>query len=272
MPIKIQTGAGSTDPMVISQDDYATGRLNFQQHYYLANCNSIFGGQDLTIPWATLNAAVNAFCTQYSLSPSVVALRFVYCYDVASNSLYLRLQLCQMQQSSPGSNSYNLLAAPVAWYQITNGSMVATQVTDLSDPVYLGNFYYSENAVCSASALQPLSGDGGQTYVRTITYPWQNEVYQMYVDNQGTANFQFSIGACSYVRPDSTTECMWPHGLVLYLRTAAGIPLLDNSDYIVMFHNKGADYGTMCPTHCDVYIAPPVVSAQQTDVSQTASA
>ncbi|MGN6568823.1 MAG: hypothetical protein ACTHJ0_12765, partial [Flavipsychrobacter sp.] len=109
-------------------------------------------------------------------------------------------------------------------------------------------------------------------YAQTITYPWQNEIYQLYVDNQASPDFQISFGACSYVRQDSTTPCTWPHGLVIYMRTAAGVPLLDDNDYISMFHNKGADYGTMCPTHCDVYIAPQVVSAPKEKASQQTNA
>lgn len=273
MPIKIQTSASSTDPMVISQDEYTLGRTSFQQHYYLANCNSIFGGQDLTIPWSTLNNAVTAFCSQYSVAAANVALRFVYCYNVSTQCLYLRLQLCVMQQASPGSNTYNLLSSPVAWYQITQGTMAATQTTALEDPAYLTNFYYSDTTTCNVATLQPLSGDQGQVYVRTITYPWQNEVYQMYLDNQGQPDYKISFGACSYIRQDQNTLNIWPHGIVMYLSTAAGVPLLDNNNYIVMFHNKGADYGTMCPPTCNVYVEPQVslsnAAATQTEQMET---
>lgn len=257
--------------MVISQDEYAQGRTNFQQHYYLANCNSIFGGQDLTIQWAALNSAVNAFCTQYGLSASVVALRFVYCYDLAANNLYMRLQLCQMQQSTQGSNVYDLMPSPTAWYQITDGSFVSTPVNTLNDPTYLTNFFYSDTATCNVATLQPLYSDQGQIYAQTITYPWENEIYQLYVDNQASPDFQISFGACSYVRQDSTTPCTWPHGLVIYMRTAAGVPLLDDNDYISMFHNKGADYGTLCPAQCNVYIAPSVSVSKETAVENSAN-
>lgn len=260
MPVRIRTGVHTptTDPRVIDLEEYNKGRDNFKAHYYLAGCNSSFGGQDIEINWDDLNNAVNTFCTTYSINQNVVALRFVYCYDPATLVLLLRLQICSLNQPiTQGTTVYPLVTTPSAWYQISQGSMIPTQNTSLDDTTYLTNIYYCDYGVnCMPETTSQLGSDGGTEFARNVTYPWQNEIWQMYVDNGSPSGAKICFGACSYVkRSDGSTLTIWPHGLVLYLKNN-GTPCLNDEDYIVLFENKGADMGTLCPTECGVYIAP----------------
>ena len=136
--------------------------------------------------------------------------------------------------------------------------MVTTQDTSLEDPVYVSTMYYCANGLqCNVTTLQQLNTDAGQTYARTVTFPWQNEILKMYVDNGAPQGASICFGACSYVKlSDGTTSTIWPHGLVMYLKTSQGVAMLDDNTYIVMFENKGCDMGTLCPTYCNVYVAP----------------
>ena len=80
----------------------------------------------------------------------------------------------------------------------------------------------------------------------------------MYTNNGSPVGAGVNFAACSYYSTPEHANVDWPHGMVIFLTTATGQPMLDNNDYIHIFHNKGADYATMCPPHCDVYYAPNV--------------
>ncbi len=262
MPVILRAKAQNPDdPREITLDEYEQGRTNFKSYYYLVACNPDFSGQDIAISWDALNNAVNSFI---SANPGVtaneVAMRFVYCYDIATTSLYLRVQILTMQPQSQGSNVYNLIATPCAWYQISDaGGLTPTDCTDLYDDNYLNNlFYCAGGGSCDAGALIPLSGDGGTIYARTITFPWMNEINLMYIDNGSPVGASICFGACSYLHPSGGVPDLYPHGLVLYLKNAAGQDMLNDQDYVVVFVNKGCDMGTMCPPDCNVYIAPVV--------------
>jgi len=259
MPVRLQQQTDtSDDPQVIDLTSYETGRQNFRNHYFLEGCNSVFGGQDISVPWNELNNAVSAFCGEYSLDPSTIALRFVYCYSPDSTELFLRVQLLTMiQQSPPNENTYTLVDNPCAWYQVSDAGMVPTQDTGLNDVMYLTNFYYCDNgALCDVAQLQQLAGDNGTEFARTDTFPWQAEILQMYIDNGSPVNASICFGACSYVYINEGQGDIWPHGLVIYLKNAEGQDMLDDNTYIVLFENKGCDMGTLCPPYCNEYIAP----------------
>ncbi len=260
MPVRLQQQTDtSDDPQVIDLTSYETGRQNFRNHYFLEGCNSVFGGQDIAIPWDELNNSVNTFCAQYSLDPGMVALRFVYCYSIDSTELFLRVQLLTMiQQPPPNNNTYTLVDTPCAWYQVSDAGMVPTADTNLDDIMYLTNFYYCDYGnQCDVTQLQQLAGDGGIEFARTDTFPWQNEIWQMYIDNGSPTAAKICFGACSYVKKSDGSQLeIWPHGLVLYLQNSEGEDMLDDNTYIVLFENKGCDMGTLCPTNCGVYIDP----------------
>ena len=171
MPVILRTKPLNTDdPREITLDEYEQGRENFTSRYFLQACNTNFSGQDIAISWDAINNAVNSFISNYSVAPGSVAMRFVYCYDTNTAALYLRLQILTMQAQGQGSNIYDLIPTPCAWYEIREASFTATGDTDLFDTVYLNNlFYCAGTGGCDPESLLPLSGDSGNTYARTIT-------------------------------------------------------------------------------------------------------
>lgn len=260
MPVKLKSVADAQDAMCITADEYNQGRANFVSHYVKASCDNVFLGQDIQIPWATLQACVNAFMAKTKYTE--VALRFVYCFDVAANALYFRLQICKMDEVAQTPGTYNLIETDAAWYKIIGTSMTpSTADVTYSNTPYKTNFYYCANPPCSSAGgnTQQLAADTTDTlYARTITFPWVMEILEMYKQNGSPANAKICFGATSYVHANSgESNIAFPHGVVMYLRTYAGVALLNNDmDTISVFHNKGVDYGTLCPKQCNVYVLP----------------
>ena len=75
---------------VITLNQFNTGRQDFQKHYCLASYNTNFGGQDFKIDYDDLESEVEDYASNKSIATDDVALRFVHCYDVSNNILYLR--------------------------------------------------------------------------------------------------------------------------------------------------------------------------------------
>ena len=258
MPVKIVAVDDPNNPMVITLADYQAGRANFQGHYFLSGCNPSFGGQDIGISWATFYSTVNNFITSNSLDPATVALRFVYCFDITSMALYMRVQICTMAQVQGQPSTFNLVTDKCAWYIIENGNMTQTSNTNLYDQTYLNELYYCEATSCTAQTEQNLAADTGAVkYARTDTFPWVNEILAMYNANGLPGNGSINFGACSYVNGGGgSAPVLYPHGTVMYLKDANGVELLNNNSEVVLFHNKGCDMGTLCPQYCNVYIVP----------------
>lgn len=263
MPVKLKSESNSSDAMSISLDEYNQGRANFKAHYYRTGCNPSIGGQDLQIPWVQLYNAVQTFIqTTYMTS---VGVRIVYCYDVTTNALNLRIQLCSMAQTPQAqtTNTFALITTQCAWYKIQNGGLVTALDTNLYDTPYLTNLCYCPAPPCNGTNCIPLSTDTqSQNYARTITFPWQEEILQMYLDNGSPQGASICFGATSYTHANSgDSNIAFPHGIVMYLKGVDGKAMLNNDqDTISIFHNKGADYGTLCPKYCNVYVFPPNVS------------
>lgn len=240
-----------SDPRVVDLSTFNTRRSNFQAHYFLSNCNTSFGGQDFGVNWDDFATLVNSFATDNNISISDVALRFVLCYDATANVLFLRVQICSMTASgTPGT--YNLVTTPSAWFALKNGSITTTTDTSLSDSTYMNNFYYCGTTPCSSGSSELLANN--TIYVKNLVFPWESEILAMYQDNSSPSSATLNFAATSYVRA-SGTDVQYPHDLVLYLKNSSGTALLDNTTYAATFENKGADYGTMCPSYCNVYIS-----------------
>lgn len=257
MPLQLRQIDDINDPMVISLSDYKQGRINFENHYFLADCNSDFGGQDVAIPWDTLAAHVDSFIIDNETSD--VAVRLVYCYNTVDCAMYLRAQICRMEETEQMANTFLLVDEMSRWYTITEGDMVATQDNSLYDPAYFDNFYYCGDDVCDVNTLQPLNTDvDGELYAKCITFPWTQEILKMYDQNGRPEDASICFGATSYARPVENSTVKYPHGIVMYLLDKRGKPMLNDRNYIVRFENKGCDYGTLCPPVCSVYVLPPI--------------
>lgn len=242
------------NPMVITLDHFNTMQKNFQKHYFLANCNSDFGGQDIQVPWDSFALAVQNFIKTSGASPNTVAMRFVLCYDTANNALFLRMQICTMTTTSD-PNTFNLDTTNCAWYTIEDGSLAPTAITDLFDQNYLDNFYYCDKGVCNPNTLVNLASDtSGTIFVRNLVFPWMQEIHKIYVNNSSPAGASIHFAAGSH---DNTSPAVaHPHALAIYLCQSDGTPLLDNVNYGVEFQMKAGDFGTLCPPTCNVYILP----------------
>ncbi|MCB0697544.1 MAG: hypothetical protein KDC07_09285 [Chitinophagaceae bacterium] len=264
MPVRIRIGDNSDDPRVISLQDYVDGRANFTLHYYYSPTQQEFGGQVIGIQWDDLQNAVDSFIKDTGTAATNVALRFVHCFmpglSEAPAVLFLRLQICGMTPSAepppPGvSQVYDLDTTGALWYEISEGSFISTTDQTLFGTVYLSNFYYKADP--ASADLMPLT-DGPAAFVKNLVLPWGNEILQMYLNNGSPAGAGINFAACSYVATPEHANVEWPHGMVVYLTNSTGQPMLDNDNYATIFHNKGADYGTMCPPNCNVYLEPDI--------------
>ena len=243
------------NPMVITLDHFNKLREHFKQHYFLSNCNANFGGQDIQIPWNSFAFIVQNFIASTQAKPDRVAFRFVHCFDSQKNELYLRLQLCTMVQDPAKPTYFKLDTTKCEWYTIEDGSIAPTGVTDLYDQNYLNNFYYCEADICSVTTLVNLASDKDATkFVRNQVFPWTQELYCLFTDNSNPQNTTICFAAGAH--EGASPAVKYPHNLVIYLRQKDGTPLMDNTIYNLEFQMKAADYSTLCPSVCNVYILP----------------
>lgn len=258
MPVQLTTGSGTpNDPRVITLDMYNDGRDNFDMHYYYTAQQATFGGQVNNAQWSDLETAVENYCTATGTTAAETALRFVHCFDDQNHKLYQRLQICKMvpapptRQNDEGGEVFDLDTVGSTWYEIKDSAVAATTDEMLEGPVYLHNLFYKIEP--QMQTLERLA-DAPEKYVKNLVLPWGDEILQMYLDNGSPAGAGINIAACSFL--GTPANVAWPHGLVLFLSDSEGVPMLNDQDYISIFHSKGADWGTACPPTCDVYIAP----------------
>lgn len=263
MPVKIQTGDNSSDPRVISLEAYMNGRANFDLHYYYSHTEASFGGQVIDAQWNDLQAAVTDYVNTSGTPEAQVALRFVHCFSpVDPAELFLRMQICGMVPSPlpvpPGAQAiFDLDTSNSKWYEIRNGAITVTNDEELFGPMYLETFFYKTEP---QSAEMERLVDGPHKFVRNLVLPWALEIKLMYLENGHPENAGIHFAACSYTEANPAySHVEWPHGMVVYLSNSEGHAMLDNTAYISIFHNKGADYSTICPPNCGVYIQPLVI-------------
>ncbi|MCB0700028.1 MAG: hypothetical protein H6551_00365 [Chitinophagales bacterium] len=257
MPVKLLQEDNSTDPRVISLQEYTDGRANFDLHYYYTSAEAAFGGKVNDAQWDDLQNAVDNYCSTAGVPHAEVALRFVHCFDPVPGNMYQRLQICRMVPQPPsGSNEeiFDLDTTDAQWYEIKDGAFNPTPDDDLYGQDYLNDFYYKVEPQTMEMEQLVLGPD---KYVKNLVFPWENEVLRMYAENGSPASAGIHFAACSYTAEyPGYANVDWPHGMVIYLSDSNGQPYLNNEDYITIFHNKGADMGTLCPPNCGVYIAP----------------
>ena len=243
-------------PAALTLTQFNTMRSSFQSHYFLANCGTTFGGQDLQISWSSLNTAVQNFINATGASSSTIALRFVICYDTLNAALYLRMQICTMTATGD-PYTFNLDTTNCAWYKIQGTTISSTTTTDLYDQTYLNNFYYCDTANCNPNSLVNLASDTGDTiFVRNLVFPWLQEVKQIDADNGNPQGCKVCFASISYAAGNPSPAVAYPHSIAIYMRTSAGVALLDDKSYAKDFQMKAGDLATTCPPNCNVYIYP----------------
>jgi hypothetical protein len=237
----------------VTQANYTSARANFQSHYFIADCETSFDGQDIQMPWDDFAAAVESFIAQTQCNADDVALRFVHCYDTANKCLYLRLQICTMAPQQNAGNIYDLVTTPCEWYKIEAGSISTTTNTDLSDDDYLINFYYCDETPCSSGSCTRLADDGETEFARNLVFPWGLQITKLYTDNNSPKGATICFSACSFANQGSGAA--YQHGLVIYLRNSNGAALLNNAVSGSVYNYKGADMSSICPPCCNIYVS-----------------
>lgn len=259
MPVQLLQEDNSSDPRVISLQEYKDGRDNFDLHYYYTSTEATFGGKVNDAQWNDLQNAVDNYCGTTGVPHLEVALRFVHCFDPVPGNMYQRLQLCRMVPQTPSGGVgevFDLDTTGAQWYEIKDGMFNLTPNEDLFGQEYLNDFYYKVEP--QMQEMEQLA-QGPDKYVKNLVFPWANEVFLMYTENGSPENAGIHFAACSYTEEyPGYANVAWPHGMVIYLSDSGGNPFLNNHDYITLFHNKGADLSTLCPPNCNVYIAPNV--------------
>lgn len=264
MPVRIKKGDASSDPRVISLEEYNQGRHQFKEHYFYTAAESEFGGQNIDANWDDLQNAVANYITATGTPDSEVALRFVHCFDSIPGDptpghLYMKMQICKMVLSAetppPGmSQVYNLDTTGAMWYEIKNNVFTLIPGGSLDNTDYLDNFYYKPDP--AGAGIEQLAAMPNK-FVTNLVLPWQQEVQLMYLENNSPIGAGVHFAACTYHQPmPHYSNVYWPHGMVIYLSDSQGNCLNNHDDVICMFHNKGADLATLCPPRCNVYIAP----------------
>lgn len=242
---------------VIDLAQFDNGRDDFEAHYCLSNYDTNFGGQDFKVSWDDFYTCIDDYSTNNNIPESEIAIRLVICYDTSNNILYLRMQLCKLVSTtdkSHGRDIYDLDTQDVDWYELREDDVSTTTTTDLSDSDYLDYFYYSSTPLPTTDPLEKLADGTTNEYVENTTFPW-SQILDMYEDNGSPDDVYLHFASCSYTEVYSgDSGVTWPHMLVLYLSDESG-NLLDNiADPTDIFLNKGADFATLCPPNCNIYI------------------
>ncbi len=264
MPIKIDN-SGSPASFSVTATEVYEGMANFNEHYTVVT-GPEYSGRDYTVTWEQFSQCITDYKAQFPEVPDdAIAVRFIHCYEMGDTTLYMRMLICQMELTTIteySSQVYQLLDNNCQlWYEVKQSSITPCADQMLFNEQYLNSFMYKANSAADVGEI--LSEDGGFRFVRTLTYPWQNELLALYVDNGSPTptdtNLHFAAASYTEAEPGASSV-LWPHGLVMYL-DVNGTVLLDDNNYVSLFHYKGADLGTTCPPRCGAYYTPPVVMA-----------
>jgi len=263
MPVKIDN-SGSPSNFSVSASEVYEGMQNFNEHYCPVTGPEYFG-RDYTVLWHDFKQCIDAYKAAFpDVLEEDIAIRFVHSYDAGSQTLYMRMVVCQMQITTATEYSSHVFQIlnnnSQMWFSLMENSVQPVPLPEQNyfDTVYLTNFEYRANA--AATNGQILAEDGGFRFVRTLTYPWKNEIWQLWHDNEepDENNTWIHFASASYTAAEpGTSSVLWPHGLVMYLQVGDEI-LLNDDNYVSLFRYKGADMGTACPPKCNSYVAPPL--------------
>jgi len=254
--------ADSPRALVMNQNMVNEGRTYFTANYRDSNSNPSFL-RDLELSWDDFAAAV----AQLNNIPNPVpeerlALRFIHRYNTNTNCWYVTVQLCFISGAplpDPDPNrkyeSYQLVCYD-NYFDILDGGVIAWNGSaGLSGTVnerwagdYFANVYYGNNKVVQGINVQ------------SVTYSWV-VLQKLRTDNSDPQrpsdqlfSIVFSSSAYKAVLPSPDTDVEYPHCVISYMKYD-GVSCLDNG-FIRLgdFANKAADYNTVCPMRCNVFL------------------
>lgn len=263
MPVKI-SATPTSDVRAITLDEYETGRTNFNEHYSSTQTGEV-QGQIIPVNWAAFANTITAYLTaNANVTEDQVAISFIHCYDQAEEILHYRMKLSKMEPTPILDNGCPVfsLAEPHMWYTIREHNITPCPIHNTVNEEYMNNLLYLAGP---EAAVEQLCEDPGK-FVRSMTFPWKDEIKQMFIDNGSPLNATLNLASCSYFGNEGGgADVAWPHGMVLYL-SVGGTDLLNNDDYITAFNHKGADVSTLCPPMCNAYVVPQSVEQPITPV------
>jgi hypothetical protein len=239
--------------VVMSLTTLMNAKSDFAKNYFADSVPTSFS-QSVSVNWNLFSSTVLSGISPADMSN--VALNFIHRYDPAFARWYVCVEVVLLNpapSSMTPDGDYNVytVASKLNRYDIVNGSITPST---LPSPATFDQVYFDH--IIDANGLKL----DVNTNVNSITFPWQSEILKLLTDNNlnnSSNDVLLKIVCCTMdfsAFPDES-DVRWPHGIAMYL-TQNGTEYLDNNNYAVIFKNKGADFGSMCPPRCDGYWRP----------------
>lgn len=272
MPIRIieatdeknQPGILADGDRYITRDQLTEAQSNFRKYY-----RADYDGADATtsfidvfeVDWPTLKNVIESDCIgQDGITVNNLALRFIHRYDHANGAWYLTMQCCKMQnerEQDPLGFICDVVATNI-FYKLIDAK---TTINTDSPIGHFASDYFTRfhNNFGIPGRLSDIDG-ANASYVGNLVLPWKKEILEL-ADDNGVATpaagdvVRLKFMSCSFEADPGGiyAKVNWPHGLVLCMNKN-GRDLLRNNDSVISYTNLGANYGTMCPPHPNIYI------------------
>lgn len=223
----------------------------FQNKYSAAGDNPAFY-ENLNFPWSAFSDTA-----LQGMNPSQFVLGVIHRFDVAASRWWLSAERFTFPGYT-GAPSYPITSTNTL-FDLPAGGPVSPYSGGLSqgsgslyDPAYFSDVRFDS---------APINSD----YVSRLCFAWA-ELSQLYSENRdnipGAVDTLFSINFCSMSSDYSsqipgTVLVPFPHCITMYM-SYDGKPLLGDSAIVLstQFVNHAADYSSLCPNSCPVYIWP----------------
>lgn len=265
----------------ITRNEVTIAQQAFREHYFAkepaiaggaisSNFSDVFEADWKDFKRVIINECIGQIATSPDGTDSVVItannllLRFIFRYDLPAANWYLTMQSCAMvhERNDPGISKvvYDVYESNI-FHKIVNAYspiILDTNPTHFATN-YFNNFYYSTDG--GATTVNLTSDDSSHSkYVGNVLFPWDKEIKELAEDNDVydptesqivrlkffSCSFQFSL-------PSSYAGIEWPHGVLLCINEN-GRDRLKNRDSVLSFCDLAANFGTMCPPNCFLYI------------------
>ena len=243
-------------PRGITAKELDKGMDEFQKRYRISPAHGPIV-EKIEISWNEFQGTIDDAITTSGFSEDKLALRFKHRYSNA-NGWFICMECCQLTNTVSSATPENgVVAVGNKWDFVDGSPAVESSLSTDFDSYYRDNISYEK--------VSPLNFDDNEIpmHVGSIIIPWLNEIKQAFIDNgldtEEVDQELIKIAIAGYsveVKKIGYQGVAWPHGLVFYF-IYDGIPLLDNTNTVVIYYNKGADFGTLCPPeYYNVYVWP----------------
>ena len=96
---------------------------------------------------------------------------------------------------------------------------------------------------------------------KAVVFPWREELLEMFIGNCPSAICEGWRVVLSSITIDHSSQNSYRHGVAFHLEERRGFPkrwfpFLDDTNWAVLYQNKGANFGNLCPPSCDTYTSP----------------